>query len=298
MEAADGGGGSIRAMLAQDLERVLAKAEAGERLTAADRKLLEAEAKRREVESSGSGDKKGGEGALLPEEVAEVEWGSLQEAAEGYGYSVRMVKKWRADGREEGQVCPLGWPSRMGAWFERVYHPRKAPARLQLAVQRLLDKGKPEEAAVAEEREALPMVAEQEMGLLAMLGRMRTAEATLHAQYMDAVERQNKHGAAFYQKEWGEAVNRLRALEKSAPAALEAQGVYLRRADVRRELVPLHQSVEKGVRMAIKRERLRLAAVVGSADEFDEAVDRLLDRVFEELVRCDFAAPLVLEEAV
>jgi len=301
--------GEAAELLASDLRRVADKAREGRPLTISERRLL---AEAAEVGDAGAENEggEGGEGAaaggatndgrgLAPGLAPAIEWRSLAEAAEGYGYSLRQVKNWKRDGVAAGDPAPIGDPAEMPGWYERVYAPRVAPDRLREAAYQLAAQAKERGGGDAGERarapEAVPLVAEQELGLLAMLDRLRKAEATLHAQYMRAVETQDRNSAAFYQKEWGASVERLRAAEKAAPAALEAQGIYIRRADVRRELVPIHQAIAKGTRSALKRARLKLAAAVGDSSAWGVAVDEVLDEVFGQMAEADFAPILELE---
>ena len=55
-----------------------------------------------------------------------------------------------------------------------------------------------------------------------------------------AIEAGNEKQAQWLYSEWVKTGERLRALEKTAPKALEELGIYVRRDEVTRELVPLH----------------------------------------------------------
>ena len=183
----------------------------------------------------------------------------------------------------------------MPSWFGRVYAPRTCPEKLAIASDHLLQAKEVDSAL----KEASPkivehlVISEDEKGLMAMLERYRTAEATLHAKYMAAVEAGDEGRSGFLLSEWSKMGEKCRALEKTAPAALEAAGIFVRKDLVRRELAALHAAIIKGFRQAFRigRPRLKMAA---SPLDWNIMVDSIVEEVGLMLATTDFAEPLEL----
>jgi hypothetical protein len=282
-------------VLETDVANIIRKASAGHPLNARERAIIEEERDRRKNPRESVLTLEG-EG---PSDVALARL-TQAELAERYGYSPRAIKNWISDGKKADDPCPLRRPEEMPAWFARVYAPRECPDRLLLAVQAFAVVKPAEETgpapappSVAPERFE---IAEGEKGLLAMLGRLREAEATLHRRYMSAVEGGREKEANWLYSEWVKTGERLRALEKTAPKALEEMGIYVRRDEVTRELVPLHKSIIKSIRQGLRQARPVLKAAETQQD-WNTAVDEVVDRVCTMLVQTKFAEPLSLEAA-
>jgi hypothetical protein len=280
-------------ILNADIQRIAAKSSRGEPLTIGERKLIEEERTRRAKKSFPVFTLEG-EGA-----PSRFEGMTQAELAEEWGYSLRQIKNWIADGKEKKDPAPLIHPAEMPAWFARVYAPRECPERLKLAARRLLDDGAATSSSVETEAQPEPVpkieISDSEKGLLAMLERLRSAEATLHARYMAAIESGSVR-ADFLLSEWKKISAELRALEKAAPKALEELGVYVRKDEVRRELTALHASIIKAFRHGLRdaRTRLRRTEDVGG---WNLEVDNLVDQVAAMLCDTKFAEPLELEAA-
>jgi hypothetical protein len=274
--------------LAGDVQAIIAKGRDGQRLTPRERALVEEYGARMKIAREPVFVLQGG-GVVGP--LAGLK---QIELAEAWGYSYRQIKNWIADGKAKNDPAPLWSPGEVPAWFERIYSPRKCPDRLSLAAQRLIQgdgaAAVAESPAVAAERIE---ITEDEKGLQAMLGRMREAEAAVHAKWMIALDKEPEK-AAFLFSEWGKVVERLRGLEKAAPKALEEAGIYVRRSDVQRELLPIHAAVIKAMRQAIRRGRPRLRATE-TQGEWNTAVDELVDEACQSLCETSFAEPLELE---
>lgn len=219
------------------------------------------------------------------------------ELSERWGYSVRQLRNWMRVGAKVADPVPLNRPEDMPAWFERVHPGRKCPDRLWQAV-RAVSASLGAGAAHPQGRSPFAgpprvEVPESEMGLLAMLERLRAAEATLHAKYIAAVD-VDEHKATFLHSEWLKMVEKLRALEKSAPRALEELGVYVRKDDVIRELVPIHAAIIKSFAQTFRRGRVKLRAA-DTVKEWNSIVDSLVEEVRSHLAESGFAEPLELD---
>lgn len=280
-------------ILETDLANIVKKATAGQPLTKREREMIEEERSRRKNLLSSSPDF-----SLEREGLVKSLVGLKQkELAEEWGYSLRTVKNWIADGRAAKDPAPLARPADMPAWFARIYAPRECPEKLALAAQRLLSGT---DAAVSNLKEPAPPpaarieIAEEEKGLLAMLDRYRTAEVTLHAKYMAAIDAGDETKAAFLLSEWSKMGEKTRALEKAAPKALEELGIFVRRDVVQRELGSLHHSIIKAFRQAFRLNRplLRPAETAG---EWNRITDRIVDEISVMLIATGFAEPLELE---
>jgi hypothetical protein len=283
----------VERMLEKDVANIVAKVSSGQPLTARERQLIEEEyarlKKQREPVFALRGE--GPKSALSKLTQAEL--------AAKWGYSVRQIKNWIADGKAKVDPAPLAFPADMPAWFARVYSPRECPDRLQLAARRLIDELNSE--SVAETPAPPPPtpigrieVSESEKGLVAMLDRLRSAEATLHAKYMAVVDI-DEHKANYIFKEWQKVAEQLRALEKSAPKALEELGIYVRKDEVQRELAPLHAAILKALRQGFRAARLRLRAAVENPPDWNAAVDVLIEEISLMLCETRFVEPLSLE---
>jgi hypothetical protein len=187
----------------------------------------------------------------------------------------------------------------MPAWFVRIHPTRQCPDKLSRAVQRIREGGKaapetvPEPAAAPVERVA---VAEEEMGMLAMLTRHREAEATLHKKYMLAVDAGNETRADFLRREWTAMAEKVRQLEKIAPTVLEEAGIYVKRAEVQRELEPLHRAILKSFKQAFRMCRPKLKAAE-TPEEWNRLTDDIVDEAAAMLASSNFSEPLELEAA-
>lgn len=290
-EGADIDEGLFELILKKDLANIVKKVRAGQSLTTRERDLLESERSRRQKPDE-AGDFQlecvAADNALAQMRQAEL--------AKAWGYSPRQLKNWLAEGRRLGDPAPVKEPAKMQEWFQRVYAPRACPEKLRLAALRLLDGQKPVPAPAAPAPPPRIEIADGQKGLLAMLDRYRTAEAELHQKYMAAIEAGNETLASFLLTEWGKMGDKLRALEKTAPRALEELGIYVRRDDIQRELEPLHSAIMKSFRQEFRLARPRLKATTTQA-EWARLVDELVEKVALILVETEFAEPLELQVA-
>lgn len=292
----------IREALDADLARILTLHAEGKALSARDRKVLEQElarqAKEEREERAGSEGNAGRELQLESDLTGRLDFRTSGEAGEAYGYSVRQVKNWKKEGRLRNMPCPLEEPARMPAWFEAVYAPRECPQRLRDAVQKLLTEGLV--AAAAPEKQPsrpviMPVVGDHEVGFEATLQRARRREAFLDKRLQQALLDGDPRADAL-ETQWGKAASRVRELEKAAPAILEAQGVYLRREDVRRELVAIAGNMPKAARVILRKHR-RALQQAAETEDWETAVGKVVDDIFGEMCRTEFAEPLELQEA-
>jgi hypothetical protein len=223
-----------------------------------------------------------------------------QQLAEVWGYSVRQLKNWLADGRAANDPAPVTRPAEMPAWFKRTYSPRECPEKLRLAVQRIQagEHATNRSSSVAPPLVSAPRIeiADEEKGLLAMLDRYRTAEVTLHNKYMAAVDAGDETRSQFLLSEWSKMGEKVRSLEKTAPKALEELRIYVRRDQIQRELEPLHSAIIKGFKQEFRLARPRMKAAA-SQDEWAKLVDETVEKVAMMLVETEFREPLELQVA-
>lgn len=283
-------------ILETDLANIIQKAKSGAPLTKREREMIEAERTRLANRAAPASFHLEGEGPKTA-----LDSMTQEQLAGAWGYSVRSIKGWLADGRAKNDPCPLKKPGDMVEWFERVHAPRQAPEKLRGAVSRVLAlietgaaSSSPSEAARTPVERV--EISEDEKGMIAMLNRHRTAEAELHAKYMDAVANADEAKMSLYMREWSNMGQKLRQLEKDAPKALQEMGIYVRKDDVIRELEPLHRAIMKSFRQTLRVQRIRLKNAE-TAEDWNRLVDELVDEVGEILVMSEFAEPLVLEEA-
>ncbi len=279
-------------ILEQDLANIVKKASSGQPLNKREREMME-EQRTRCLKISQPAFKLQGEGPQTA-----LERMTQRELAEAWGASLRSVKGWMAKGREKGDPAPLTRPDEFPAWYARIHSPRQCPGDLLAAAQRLMAEGKAAPMAESVKPPSPPPepihVAEDEKGILAMLERYRIAEVTAHKKYMAALEMGDENKASFYMGEWTKVGEKLRALEKSAPQALEALGIFVRRDEVQRELEPLHSAILKSFKQALRFHRNRLKAAK-DADEWNRISDAIVDETSLMLCENDFAEPLELE---
>ena len=282
----------IAAMLDLTLERdfanIVKKSAAGQPLNKREREMIEQERARQKKPATAT------EFQLDPVPSAFVNL-TQPELAAKWGYSVRQIKNWIADGKKANDPAPLASPHEMPPWFARIYSPRTAPDRLIQAVRKISENQKTAQAATNPSQvEERIEISETEKGLLAMLDRFRTAEATMHRRFLKYVEDGEMDKADYQQQRWEKLGEKLRALEKSAPAALAEAGIYVRKDDVTRELSQIHNGIIKNLKQALRKARAALIACQGT-DEFHRKSDEIVDAACTALCEDDFAEPLELE---
>jgi len=278
-------------ILETDLANIIKKAQAGQPLTKREREMIEEERTRRAKNAPLAGFQLEGEGAIPAlERMTQAELGEI------WGYSTKQIKNWLRDGRKANDPAPVTRPDLMCAWFARIHAPREAPERLRAAAQRILEGHRPPEKSKGSSSQPVEKIeiAEEEKGLLAMLDRYRTAEVTLHNKYMAAVDAGDETKAGFLLSEWSKMGEKVRALEKSAPKALEDLKIYVRRDEIQRELEPLHSAILKAFKQEFRQARIRLKATA-NPDEWALEVDRIVEQVARILVETEFREPLELE---
>lgn len=274
----------FNSILENDLANIVRKSAAGQPLTKREREMVEEERDRRNQKPAAF--------QLAPEKPPGPLTGlTQQELAEKYGYSYRAIKLWVADGRKANDPAPLDDPPAMPAWFARIYSPRTAPDRLLRACQTLATEARPSEPAPAPI--ARIEISDTEKGLLAMLERVRTAEAEMHARYMAAAVAGERDKADYLSAEWQKSVEKLRALEKSAPQSLAEAGIYVRKDEVTREMIQLHAGIIKSFKQALRKARVSLRATA-TTEEWNLLTDRIIDDTCAALVQDGFREPLEL----
>jgi hypothetical protein len=280
-------------ILETDLANIIKKAQTGAPLTKREREMIEAERTRRAKTPPSADFTLEGEGV-----DARLERMTQAQLAAAWGYSPRSIKGWLAEGRDANDPCPLTRPAEMAAWFCRVHAPRQCPDKLRAAADRLLEDKPAALPAVAPtapppERSEIP---EEAKGMLAMLNRLRTAEATIHDDYMKAIASGNEQRSTYLMKEWSQIAEKLRAMEKVAPETLEKLGLYVKKSEVLRELEPIHRAIIKTIRQALRLSRPRLRAAE-TVEAWNTVADEIVDGICAMLTDSDFAEPLALEAA-
>lgn len=299
------GKSAIQAALEGDLERILALQAAGKPLSARDRGVLRRELERERAAEEQDEGNEGSELQLSSDAGPGFSFPTTGAGAAAYGYSERQIKNWKREGRLRGLPCPLERPEEMPAWFEAVFAPRACPDRLRDAVARLIKTresgGAIEGEAPGSEPAALPapkpppVVSEDEVGFEATLNRARRREALLDKRLQVAIE-ENSPRADSLETQWGKAASRVRELEKAAPAILEAQGIYLRRSEVKAALIQIAGAMPKTARVVLRKLRRQLQEAK-TAEEYEAAVDEAVNEIFSEMCSARFADPLELEMA-
>ena len=277
-------------ILETDLANIVNKATRGMPLTAREREMIEAERSRLKVGGATTGFQLA---ADAPPTV--LERMTQRELAAEWGVSLRTIKGWLAAGLAAHDPAPLTQPEQFTAWYLRIHAPRECPDRYRQAARRMLagDKTK----AIPPRHFAVPVeklvISDDAKGLLAMLERHREAEARLGTDYMVAVDSGDEVRASFLLSQWSNMGEKLRALEKIAPKALEELGIYVRKDEVQRELEPLHRAILKSFRQELRMCRPRLRAT-RTADEWNALTDEIVSGVAAMLTTSAFSEPLVL----
>lgn len=285
----------LNGILEVDVANIARKAQTGQPLTRREREIIEEERTKRGGNDASAGFNLEGEGA-----IPALERMTQKELAELWGYSLRQLKNWLREGRQANDPAPVTQPALMCAWFARNHAPREAPEKLRRAAARILEGHRVEDADSRQAKPVVPAalveVQEEDKGLLAMLDRYRTAEVRLHKLYMAAVEAGNEVRAQFLLAEWSKMGDKARALEKQAPKALEEAGIYVRRAEIQRELEPLHAAIIKTFRQEFRMARVRLKAAANH-EEWARVVDAVVNEIGKMLCETEFREPLELDVA-
>lgn len=282
-------------ILETDLANIVNKSTRGLPLTARERELIDEErSKFRKTAQPAAF-------ALEPDGPRTALEGMTQkQLADEWGVSLRSIKGWLAEGIAAKDPVPLTKPGDFPAWFARVHAPRQCPEKYRLAAQRILASEKsvavaPAPAPIAPPPERIK-IEDDAKGLLAMLERHREAEARLGTEYMKAVDSGDEVRASFLLSQWSSMGEKLRALEKIAPKALEELGIYVRKDEIQRELEPLHRSIIKAFRQQLRMCRPKLRATQ-SAEEWNLLTDEIVSEVASMLTNTEFREPLALDAA-
>lgn len=267
---------------ANELAAIVKKVEAGRVLSLRERAMLEAARPKEERFELQAETPAGPYAGLMQAELAEL-----------WGYSLRQIKNWVKDGRDAKDPCPFNRPGDVPAWFARIYAPREAPARL-VAKARELAAGVPAKAPEKRGGDILAAVEDGELGMLAMLNRLRTSEARMYREYEKLVAEGDATRAQFVFSEWAKVAEKLRSAEKGAGKVLEDLGVYVRKSEVAKELIGLHEAVKKTVRSELRNARA-VFAQTEDVREYNAAVDRVIEEMGRRMAETSFVEPLELE---
>lgn len=163
--------------------------------------------------------------------------GDIPRWAESYGYSVRQIKNWLADGKGAGKPPPLDEPAKMPGWFESVYS-KRCPEKLATAVGRLTGEGpKQGEKKEAEEAIPLPDISADALGVEADLARFRRKSALAHRLHEQALERGDISKARGYMDQATAISAEIRQLEKLLPILKAEAGEWGRMAEMEKATV-------------------------------------------------------------
>lgn len=281
-------------ILETDLANIVKKASSGLPLNKREREMIDEERRRLSVEKKGEGFRLESDG-----EIGALERMTQKQLAEIWNVSLRTIKGWQAEGQAANDPAPLINPAKFPAWFERIHAPRECPQRYRDSAQRILagEKAAVEEAGKPPEKPPVRTVIHEEAkGMLAMLERHRESEARLGTDYMQAVEEGNEVRASFLFSQWTKMGEQLRSLEKVAPQALEALGIYVKKDEIHRELEQLHRAILKAFRQQLRmcRPRFRLAQ---TAEDWNTIADEIVQEIALMLVETQFSEPLTLDAA-
>lgn len=227
-----------------------------------------------------------------------------------YGYGIRTIKLWIAEGRAAEPVpkppplddaeAMLGWwgevksnsvPPRLLAAAETARQARLAVTNPTPAATVEAAPGAPAASAIAGDA-APPEKKPLAIGFSATLERVRQAEAEASARYLDAfnkpIEERDDSKTSRLRREWSELSEQLRFLEKAAPEVLAKSGEILTKQDVRRILVKLHGPIVSGVRALFRRTRSK-APAGASLDDLERIYGDEVERLFGDLLGSEFA---------
>lgn len=231
--------------------------------------------------------------------------------ADRYGYSLRAVKGWIAEGRavpepQGPKPPPLDNPEAMLVWWHEV-KANRAPTRLlavaQAARNARVGTGEPTEKgnkgtgagtpAPAPTTPATPTPPKpRAVGFAASLERVRQAEAEANERYLVEFgkpdDERDDAKTSRLRREWSELSEQLRFLEKAAPDVLAKSGEMLTTAEVRRVLTKLHGPIVSGVRSLFRRTRQK-AQAGATLDDLEKIYAAEVERLFGELVASEFA---------
>lgn len=228
--------------------------------------------------------------------------------ADRYGYHVRAIKGWIAEGRAANYPPPLDEPEKMPEWWTVVHPKRSVPGRLLIAAQ-----GKapsktapaptappppgpppppPSSDAPPADRTRLPKAG---LGFAGALQRLREAESEAHEAYQAAKEDEDGNGlpkdpakVEQLRRAWNDINEQLRFQEKAAAEVLSKSGEMVLKADVHRELTRIHSAIVGGVRSLLRRVKAKSGNV--TLEQAMPAFDAEVDRVFSELIESQFGA--------
>lgn len=223
--------------------------------------------------------------------------GMIPRWADRYGYSVRLIKKWLAAGREAEDMPPLEEPEKMAAWAERVLG--KVPNRLAEALESLDHPAKAEPPGAKEEDPApevfeVPEVRDDELGIEQQLENFRREMVMLQKLRRGALERGEFSRADGYLSSMGKVSQEIRQLEKLLPSLKREQGDLKSTDEVRRETVGALKVLRTALFSRGQKARQRLAEVADEEEAGRIYVEEI-EAAFREAAEAGFEEQLVLE---
>lgn len=223
--------------------------------------------------------------------------GMIPRWAKRYGYSVRLIKKWLAAGREAKDMPPLEEPENMAAWAERVLG--KVPDRLEAALEALnqapeVEKAEAKEEAAVPEIFAVPEVRDDELGIEQQLENFRREMVMLQKLRRGALERSEFSRADGYLSSMSKVSQEIRQLEKLLPSLKREQGDLKSTDEVRRETVGALKVLRTALFSRGQKARHRFAQVVDEEEAGRIYVEEI-ETAFREAAEAGFEEQLVLE---
>lgn len=235
------------------------------------------------------------DGAAAPEPTSYKQ--SRAHYAKLYGQTPRTINRWIAHGRSIGHLPPLDTPEAMAAWWaDNMKH--RVPQEL-LAMQAPAAPAPapvtPPPSVSADTPPSVPAATGSppgEVGMGAMLKRVREAERAAHEAYLRALAQDppDPGSVEVRRRAWEGISEQMRKLEKDGTAILTASGDVLSRSEVVEAINQIQSTLALTWRSFARR---MLPILRGSSIEQAEKIWRAeTDRVFEKFRENKFAAPV------
>lgn len=216
-------------------------------------------------------------------------------AAQFYGVSVKAIKRWCASGRAAKELPPLRTPAQMPAWWERT-HKNPVPECITAAAAKVAAQPatsvNPSAAALPSGLPSLDLSKfnPADFGYDSALMAARVVVMAQQEMLVDACKSGDDSRRRKAMKDFADAAENLRRVEKDSGKIQAEQGITLRRDEVRAAMIEIHGSIPSRFKAALRKAVKELPGLTMTDAETSAWAEQVVDSVCQRLTESKFAA--------